>query len=148
MRWRAGAAYRRTWGEYWGMIGLGFGVSDFSANSLSTSESSLALSASGGYRWLLNPLVPYLGASIELLGVRQTFERYQQATIQQAFANPLPARTALGISGGPLVGAELPLFGRSFTLVYLQGLARHLPAEGQSSFSFGVQAGIGIGATF
>jgi hypothetical protein len=54
MRWHAGGAYRLTWGEYWGMMGVSFGISDFRGNSLTTNETSLALNISGGYRWPLN----------------------------------------------------------------------------------------------
>jgi hypothetical protein len=61
---------------------------------------------------------------------------------------PLPARTALGVSGGPLIGIEVPMIGSTFALLHVQGLLRYLPVENQSALSFGLQGFVGVGTTF
>ncbi|MFP2909225.1 hypothetical protein ACLESD_30130, partial [Pyxidicoccus sp. 3LFB2] len=114
-------------------------------------ERRLGLGASAGYRWLEWALVPHVGLSVELTGLRQSFLRDREEDIQDTMdARALAPRSALGVAVGPVVGLEVPLPGPTFALIQGQLLVRYLPpsSEGVAPLRLAPLASAGVGFRF
>jgi hypothetical protein len=146
---RVGAAlgYRKVWGPWWALATLRGGAAGYPGVELSVDERRLGVGLAGGYRWLAWPVVPHLGASLELTGVEQRFARDREDEIQDTFGvGPLPARRALGVAGGLVGGVEIPITGRVFGLAQGQLLVGAFPSEdGGTSVEPAAAASIGMG---
>ncbi len=148
-RVRFGAAYRHTWGEKWLLAGATFGRTSFRGVGLQTNETAATIGVSAGYRLLITPVVPYIGVSLELVGLWQNSIRDQEQDIGRVFGRtPLPPRNSVGVSFGPVIGIEVPMPANLFTLVSAQGLVRHLPVEDQPRWTLGLQGFAAFGWRF
>jgi hypothetical protein len=148
-RWRLGAGFQRTWGEWWGLAALSFGRARFRGIDLTTTEASSTLDVSGGYRWIFSALIAHAGLSVEMVGLDQISVRDREQEIQQVFGQgPLPARLVLGFSLGPVAGMTIPLPANAFVLAQASGLVRFLPAENQPQWTFGLRVYVGAGVKF
>jgi hypothetical protein len=148
-RWHAGLAVRRTEGELWIQLAVLGGAARYRGEGITLSEGSLLLQLSGGYRWLLTPVIPYLGLSVQLEGYRQTFLRdYESFAVNVLGQGPVPPVLALGVSLGPVAGLEIPIWGPLFGWISVSGAVRYLRIEGGSPWSIGAQATTGAGWIF
>ncbi len=150
-RFSAGLGYRHTWGAWWALGTLTGTGASYRGVALDISESALGVGASGGYRWLQWALVPHVGLSVELTGLRQTLRRDREEEIQETFGvPPLPPRHSLGVAVGPVAGVEVPLPAQAFALVQGQVLLRYLPSANpeQSSVRPGAFVSAGAGWRF
>ena len=124
------------WGPWWTLATLGGGTASYPGVELTVSERRLSAGLSGGYRWLRWPIVPHVGASLELTGVEQALRRSREEELQRTFGvGPLPPRRALGLGAGAVAGVEIPLRGDAFALAQGQLLVSSIPsaaAEGSS----------------
>lgn len=148
-RWRTGLALRRTEGRFWARVGLTFGMMGYRGQAMSIDEDSSELELSAGFRWLLTPVIPYVGLSVGLEGFEQRFTRDDEARIQALLGTgPIPSATTLGVSVGPVVGLEIPVTSRVFGWVSLTGQARMLPVANRSAWSVGAKGEVGFGWIF
>ncbi|WP_108076115.1 caspase family protein [Vitiosangium sp. GDMCC 1.1324] len=149
LRLAGGLGYRHTWGSWWALGTLTATGASYRGVALDITERALGLGVSAGYRWMEWALVPHLGLSVELTGMRQSLHRDAEDEIQDNFgAAPLAPRQALGVAVGPVVGVEIPLWGHSFALVQGQLLLRYLPSEQQPSVRPGGLVSAGAGWRF
>jgi hypothetical protein len=146
---RLGAAlgYRKVWGPWWALGTVRGGTAAYPGVALDVDERRLGAGLSAGYRWLAWPVVPHVGASLELTFVEQRFERDAEDQIQDTFGvGSLPERRALGIAGGVVAGVEIPISGRVFGLAQGQLLVGAFPSvDGGSSVEPAAAASIGMG---
>jgi hypothetical protein len=148
-RLSAGLGYRHTWGAWWALGTLTGSGASYRGVALDITERSLGVGASGGYRWLQWALVPHVGVSVEVSGLRQGFRRDREDEIQDTFdVPPLAPRSVLGVAVGPVAGVEVPLPGQAFALVQGQVLLRYLPSASQSSLRPGAFVSAGAGWRF
>lgn len=145
-RWSGGLGVRRTFGAWWAQANVGAGFSSYRGVDLSIAEQQLTLGLTAGHRWVSFPIVPMVGLSLELFGLRQTPTRDAESRLRDLLdAAPLETRMALGIAAGPYVGAEIPLPGRFFAQVAATGLVRHLPSSTQPAWRLGASASLALG---
>jgi hypothetical protein len=128
----AALGYRHTRGAWWALGTVSGTRAAYRGVGLDITEGALGLGASAGYRWMEWALVPHLGLSVELTGLRQSFQRDREEDIQDTLGLPaLAPRRALGVAAGPVVGLEVPLPGPAFALIQGQLLVRYLPPAGE-----------------
>ncbi|MBZ4416834.1 hypothetical protein [Myxococcus sp. RHSTA-1-4] len=129
----AALGYRHTRGAWWALGTVSGTRASYRGVGLDISEGALGLGAAAGYRWLEWALVPQVGLSVEVTGLRQSFRRDREEDIQDTMDRPaLAPRHALGVAAGPVVGVEVPLPGPAFALVQGQLLVRYLPPPSES----------------
>lgn len=147
----AGLGYRHTWGAWWALGTLSGTRAAYRGVGLGITEGALGLGASAGYRWMEWALVPQVGLSVELTGLKQSFRRDREDAIQEELGLPaLAPRHALGVAAGPVVGVEVPLPGPAFALLQGQLLVRYLPpsSEGVAPLRLAPLASAGAGFRF
>jgi hypothetical protein len=148
-RLSGGLGYRHTWGPWWGLGTVTVSRAAYRGVALDITEHALGLGAAGGYRWLDGALVPHVGLSVELTGLRQDFRRDREEEIQDTFGlPPLAPRRALGVALGPTAGVEVPLPGQAFLLLQGQLLLRYLPSGQQLPVDAAAFASLGAGWRF
>ncbi|AKJ03782.1 peptidase C14 caspase catalytic subunit p20 [Archangium gephyra] len=146
-RWRAGAGYRHTFGEWWWKAGVSAQRATYAGVGLDISELGLLAQVSVGWRYLGWPLAPYVGLGLSSLTLRQSFTRDQEERIQRAFGQKaLPERWGLGLGPVGVAGVELPLAGNFLALLEASAELRYLPLDGDTSpwrAGAGVEAALG-----
>lgn len=147
--WRAGLGVRRGLGAWWVGGALVTSHRRFRGQQLTVAETSGALRAEGGYRFLEWPVVPLVGLTVEGRVLHQQATRDDEQLLQQLYGTgPLPAATTFGFSVGPLVGAEVALGQRFFAQGRVAPLLRWLPADGQPAIGFGIEGALAVGVRF
>jgi hypothetical protein len=148
-RWRVGAGVRWTQGEWWAQGALLWGMDDYRGQAMSITEHGLALQGSGGYRWLLTPVTPFLGLSAQVTGSRQTFLRDQEQRIREELGvGSLSPALALGAALGPVAGVEIPLWGGIYLRAAVGGQVRYLSVSSRPSWSLAGDGSLGLGWVF
>jgi hypothetical protein len=90
-----------------------------------------------------------VGVSVELTGLRQSFQRDREEDIQDTLGVlPLASRSALGVAAGPVVGLEVPLPGPTFALLQGQLLVRYLPPSSEGVAPLRLAPLVSAGAGF
>ena len=140
-----GLAIHRTQGSGWVALLACFGADSYRGQALSIQERSGRIELSGGWRWLLTPLVFHVGLSAGLDGYRQSFIRDQQSYFVQQGYGSVPAALALGMAIGPVVALQFPIWRRLFAWLDLGTQARYLPIGGESAWSVGAGLHLGVG---
>src|SRR5581483_2024017 len=147
-RWRAGLGYRYTWDAFWLGAGLGAGYWPSSAQQqqLSTRETQVGLTFTGGYRFLARTLVPFIGLLGEVRWLHQTYLRDNEALLEATFkVGPVPPRDTVGFAIGAIAGLEVPLAERFFLSASAAVTGRWLRAENQLPWTLGVDGLLGVG---
>jgi hypothetical protein len=146
-RWRAGAGYRHTFGEWWWKAGVSAQRATYAGVGLAISEQSVLAQVSFGWRYLGWPLAPYAGLGVRSLTLRQSFTRNQEERIQRAFGvKALPNRWGQALGPVGVAGVEIPLAGNALALLEASAELRYLPLEGDASpwrTGAGIEAAVG-----
>lgn len=148
-RWRAGLAYRHTFGAWWLSGGVSFGHVSFRGIGLGVSEAQGAVTVAAGYRLLWAPVMPTLGVFVEPTLLSQRIVRDEEAALQRVLRAPaLEPRTAFAFVFGPSLGLEVPLPWQAVVMAAVQLRVRHLVAEDQPAWTIGVAGTLALGWRF
>jgi hypothetical protein len=148
VRWAAELAYRRTFGEWWAMASVAGGAARYNGVGLAVAELDVALALSGGYRWFIGPLTPYLGLEVGAQGLRQSFRRADEAELQADGYPGIPPAWSLAVAAGPSVALEVPLGSRFFALMSAEGLLQYLRVDDGPSWTSVLRAEARLGVRF
>jgi hypothetical protein len=107
-----GAALLRERGPWAFAIGLEAATVDFDAKGLSATQRELWGRADARLRWPVAWTLYYLGLSLGVGWIHQTFARPEERVIRAVFGSGVPNRDGLAIRFVPTAGLELPLTGR------------------------------------
>ncbi|MFN7135593.1 MAG: hypothetical protein ACK4N5_26210, partial [Myxococcales bacterium] len=120
---------RRTFSEWFVTGRLGATAASYRGRELLIRERAAALSATAGYRWLSLPVIPWVGVSGELMGMRQTITRDREEEILRIGAPAIAPRDVLAPALGGSLGLEVPTPSDLVLLLQLDVLGRYLPVD-------------------
>lgn len=141
MRWNAGLTYRFAH-EQWVLFGMmHYGYTAFRAVQLTTFEHDVGLRLAAGYRFVTQHLMPVVALTVDGTVRHQAYVRDLESDIQALGFGALAPRTSLGLTGGILLGLEIPLPAWLQAFPWLTGQVRFPVARGEA---WGVAGAVGL----
>jgi hypothetical protein len=107
-----GAALVHDRGPWAFAIGVEAGLVDFAAQGISAAQREFWGRGDARWRWPVGWMLPYVGLSLGVGWIHQTFERPEERVIREVFGSRVPARDGVAARIVPTVGLEVPLSGR------------------------------------
>lgn len=131
---------RRTVGIWWLQANAGFSWARNVKSPIATVETQFLGRASGGYRYLAWPVIPYVGPVVEGRLFVQQYGYDRPEAFAAIDAKPAAPNLAVGFSFGLLAGVEVPFGDRWFVVGELDGLLGWLKVKPSGTTAIPVPA--------
>jgi Caspase domain len=143
-----GAALLRERGPLLFAVGVEAGLTEFEGRQLFATQRELWARADMRWRWPVGWLLPYVGLSLGVGWIHQTFARPDERTIREVFGSHVPSRDGIAARLQPTSGLELPLSARTVLRVEVgAGMNLARTASGWSP-SIAALGGVSAGLRF
>lgn len=146
-RWTAGLSYRVALDQWVLLVGLGYGYSEYRGVDLLTLEHHGLLKVAFGYRVVTRYVMPVVALVVEGTLREQAYRRDQEDLLRSIGFASVPTRWSVGLSGGLLLGLEIPLPAWFQAMPWVTGQVR-APSGAGAAWSVGAAGGLALGGRF